>query len=393
MRLVKLASLKDCTGCMVCFDTCSHGALQMKLQNDGHYYPEVDENKCIHCFACERKCPVINGFDYTSLKEDSLPFVAWATDNDLRLKSTSGGVFAALAQKVLQQGGVVVGAISAGVDVKHIAIEKEEELFALQGSKYLQSDMRGIYRKTKSYLETGRFVLFSGTGCQIAGLFSFLGHDYDTLLTADLVCAGVPSRAVMDLFIKEVGVSPFRIRWRDKEEGWRHSLQISLYTQDGILKYKPGNCFFGGGFLCGYTNRYSCYDCKFCGKNRKSDFTLADFWGIEGFEEQCYAGVSCLVVHNEKAMSFLKSSNIEFHEVSWPMALKENYRMVLGRKRIPFERKLWSFALKRVPYSVLRRIYGGQKGRMEFLYLPYKVFCYVRYKRNVRWIQKNKEKA
>lgn len=387
----ELATFKDCTGCMVCIDSCKFGALSLTIGDDGHYYPKLDISKCIGCHTCERKCPVEADFKYNRPVDlRSEPYVAWAKDDKLRLNSASGGVFAALAYKVLEKKGLVVGAVSEGYHVRHIIIDKFDNLNLLQGSKYLQSMTIDVYNQVKAVLDDGKLVFFSGTGCQVAGLLSFLQKPYQNLITADLVCAGVPSSFIMEKFCREEKIIPEKIKWRDKEQGWRHSLQLTVYTRYNQLKYSPKNCFFWGGFLSGMTNRWSCYNCKFCGLDRLSDFTLADYWGIEGYDEEKFKGISLMIMHTKKALALLQEAPITYYKSSWQAALKENYRLILGRRHICVERRVLPFAFKHFSYKTLQKIYGGSIEKKDFLWYPYKLLKYIRFQLISRGIERDK---
>lgn len=390
-----LASRKECTGCMACADACRHGALRMVTGADGHFYPQVDPNVCIGCGACEKVCPVQSGMPYGANRGKSKPFAAWAVDKELLSNSASGGVFAAIATHILENGGYVAGAVSTGDDVKHIVIDSCAQLHLLQGSKYLQSDTRGVYKEVKKLLVAGNTVLFSGTGCQVAGLLCFLGKKYDRLFTIDLICAGVPSRLVMSRFCKEEKLSPEYIRWRDKEDGWQHGLRLTI-TSEGVKKrWKRQNCFWWGGFLGGMTNRYSCYDCRFSGADRKADLTIGDYWGCKDWKEQWHDGVSVVIVHSGAGQALIESSRLETRSTTWQDCTRENPRIVLGKRPVRWmlvERRIVPWAFKHLGYGALQKIYAGNIRRNDFLWLPYKVFKLVRWRLMQRLTNKHGSK-
>lgn len=385
MNKIKLniATRKQCTGCMACADACAKGALKIIVADDGHFYPQWNKEACVDCGLCEKCCPVTNHItDKIDVKE-SKPYAAWTTNEVLIKNSASGGVFAALAKYVLDAGGTVIGAASKGREVRHIAIDKIENLPLLQGSKYLQSNTQGIYKQVRSLLKDGKKVLFSGTGCQVGGLLSFLGKKYDNLITVDLVCAGVPSSFVMQRFCKEEKIEPKTIRWRDKENGWKHGLQLTLWTDNEIIKPKTATCFFWGGFLGGMTHRYSCFDCLFCGKERLSDITIADYWGVKGFDHQQYNGISVLIVHTDKAANLCERCELELHPTSWEDCIRKNPRIVNGHRPcqwMNFERKFVPYAFKHFSYATLQKIYAGNISSRDWLWLPYKIFKFCRWK-------------
>ena len=191
----RLASNTRCTGCMSCVDSCNFGALKAVRFRDGHLYPIWNPDTCIHCGKCEIVCPAVNDFVYGKTDGQSNPYAAWANEDELRLKSASGGVFAAVAVKILADGGCVVGALMEGFKVRHCIIDRIEDLHLLQNSKYLQGDLTGIYRAVLKRLRSGQKVFFSGTGCQVGALYSFLGKkNYKGhLVTEELISGGFPA--------------------------------------------------------------------------------------------------------------------------------------------------------------------------------------------------------
>ncbi len=174
----------------------------MVVDEEGFKYPQVDDEVCIECGLCEKTCPVINQ------AESCKPIKVYAAKNnneEIRLKSSSGGVFTLLAESIIKDGGVVFGVrFDSDWNAVHDYTESVEGLEVFRGSKYVQSDISDNFKKAKEFLKKGRKVLFSGTPCQIAGLKEFLRNDYDNLLTVDVVCHGVPSPAVWIAYIKSI---------------------------------------------------------------------------------------------------------------------------------------------------------------------------------------------
>lgn len=396
---ISLPFQKDCTGCMACADACRHEALKILTCDDGHKYPMVDDSKCIACGACEKACPIHEKLPYGNNFGKSIPFAAWCTDKELITRSASGGVFAAVAAQVLSAGGYVSGAVSIGKDVKHIVIDSLKDLHLLQGSKYLQSDTRGVYKQVKKLLIDGNTVLFSGTGCQVAGILQYLGKKYDRLITIDLICAGVPSSLLMSRFCEEENLNPEHIRWRDKENGWRHGLQLTITTNNQKNRWKTKNCFFWGGFLGGMTSRWSCYNCHFTGTDRISDLTIGDYWGCQEWKEQWHDGVSVLIAHSPKGRELVESSKLAIRPTSWADCVRENPRIILGRRpmqELILERKMIAWAFKHLSYETLNKIYAGNIQKRDILWLPYKLFKMLRWqltqfitKKRVKTILKN----
>lgn len=327
-----LADIKNCTGCLSCVESCPTDALYSRWNEEGHLTYGVNNDICINCLKCERNCPAINGYRYGENNlSRSIPYAAWCFDKVLRRKSTSGGVFAALAKQVIIQGGVVVGACMIDSVVKHRVISSLDEIHLLQGSKYAQSDTTGIFREVLIYLKQDRIVLFSGLGCQVAGLLNFLPKScqFDNLFTLDLICGGVPSRYLITKYLEREGSSVKSIEsFRNK-----NVYQFSVITSAGNIKMVPLDqrplplC----GFYTELTNKYVCYDCQYVGAHRKSDITIGDYWGDKEFESEHKEGLSIAVVHSEKMKRLMQQSDIEMHPTGWANFLFHNSRMVYGK--------------------------------------------------------------
>ena len=370
MRLPLLADKKKCTACTVCVDTCKHQALSSYIDDDGHYYVKLDQEACISCHACEKACPVINGMNYSE-SENANFYAAWNKNDEERKQSASGGVFAAMAHYILDQGGVVIGAAAENIcNVRHVAIKTVDDLHQLQGSKYTQSSTEGIYKETFQYLKEGKLVLFSGTGCQVAGLLSFLkGKKYiGELTTVDLICGGVPSMLLLQKFVED---EPYKVKriisYRTKEKGWKPTgfvYNMKVEDEEGFIHdYTGKKNLVTTGFGTEMTARYSCYDCKFVGKQRMSDFTIGDLWGDTEFPHEHHNGVSLVIAHNMEAEKLLKDMTpyLQILSCDEDNASKNNLRLVNGQspKQYLLERKYLEFFFSRCSYKVLKKIYAN----------------------------------
>ena len=365
----QLAKYVDCTGCMACVDSCPNLALKTVRNKEGHIVPLVDNGKCVNCGLCEKVCPVMARLSY-SKSPIAKAFAAWAKDDSVREQSATAGAFAAFAQYILSIGGIVCGAANIdGLNICHICICKESELHRLQGSKYTQSNTTGIYKKIFDYLKEGKVVLFSGTGCQVAGLYGFLGkrHYKGILYTIDLICGGVPSHLLIDKFVESV---PYKVKrivsFRNKDDGWApEGFKYNLRVEDEsgqLHDYSNIRNLVTTGFACGMTNRYSCYNCQFAGTHRMSDFTIGDYWGITDYKEQHRNGVSVIVAHNELALDFLGRAHeyIEAYESDLSDILSHNKRLgkcVDNKYKLP-ERKYMGLLFNKFSYKTLNKIYA-----------------------------------
>ena len=200
----QLAQPKHCTGCTACASACPKGCIAMQADENGFLYPKIDEAACVHCGLCEQSCPVTSPLPVTM----QLPtaYAAYTRDEAVRLQSSSGGVFTELAKAVLDKGGIVYGAAyDETFRVVHRAVYHADELPPLRGAKYAQSDLGTCFFDIKTELQNGKWVLFSGTPCQVAGLKAFLQQEYETLLTVDFVCHSVPSPMAWDAYLATLG--------------------------------------------------------------------------------------------------------------------------------------------------------------------------------------------
>ena len=314
---------RNCCGCGACADTCPKGAIRLVEDVEGFRYPQVDESKCIHCDKCESVCP---------LRQDDSPprneisrwtpkfFAAQLLDQNDLDKVSSGGVFWALAKSVVLGNGIVYGARQAGVDtIRHVRAATLDEAAGLRRSKYLPSDLSGIYRTVRKDLDQGFRVLFSGTGCQVAGLLSFLGRSRDNLVTCEVVCHGIPSPAVWRAWRKEhevaVGKRIVGLVFRDKSAGWKNN-QYRIEYEDGSSAVASSVTHdFHAGYLAGLFNRPSCGSCPFASIPRQADLTLADYWQYKGElnDERASRGMSLASVNSHKGAELLREAEPFLH--------------------------------------------------------------------------------
>ena len=327
MNKIQLCDKYKCTQCMACVNTCPKNCIQMEDAGEGFCIPQIDRNICIECGACMKSCHMIshNVERQTPLKT----LACWTKNDEDRKKSSSGGAFSVLAREVLSKSGVVFGAtMDTNLQVKHICIEKIEDIVKLQGSKYVQSYLGDTYNRVREALKQNRLVLFTGTPCQVGGLLNFLRKKYDNLITCDMVCHGVPSQRAFDAFCERThlkgtcqGVS-FRFT-----AGWGFQLARELVapTQAGdsnsthfVRKVvNPKNAWYMRAFNKGLMFNEACFSCAYTTPQRVSDFTMADFWGLglkAPFNHPKFKGVSMLLVNNQTAWDIIKDNHSLFYE-------------------------------------------------------------------------------
>lgn len=327
--LPQLAGENDCTACLACKNICPKQAIDHYLAEDGHVYVKIDSLKCIGCLKCQQICEESRlCYGKNDLSASEL-YAAWAENDKDRANATSGGVFAALATTVLKAGGCVIGAELNGFDCKHTVIYSVNDIHRLQGSKYMASSMEDVYTIITEELPY-RDVLFSGLGCQCAGVLAFFkGFKTDyKLYTVDLVCGGVPSRILIDKFKEHypdvIGFLSFRSK--DKYE-------LRVCTENGEKTIKEKSLPLHG-FNCGLTNRYSCFNCQFAKAHRNTDITIGDLWDYSKFTFEHQRGVSMVIVHNNVGLNLLSNSKIKYEKIAWEGTLLHNKRIVCGKDHI-----------------------------------------------------------
>ena len=350
MRNTVLKEMDKCSGCGLCETVCPAQAIKMEYDKSGFIYPVIQKEKCIDCGLCERKCVVKT----VSVEYPRTCYAGVHLDEKIRAKSSSGGMFAALAEYTLEQGGVVFGAavVPKGkiVTVKHIMIKNKEELKKLQGSKYVQSDIRECYTNVKQQLAEGKKVLFSGTPCQVAAMKNYLGKEYDDLLLVDLVCHGTPSilhweKSIEEKLQNDEKVSAVSFRGK---EGYMQG-EIEFKTEaDRIRKenYSFRNDSYYSMFLNADSYRQGCYQCQYARPERDGDITIGDFWGFEKAYDRAQIekdakisleeGNSLIAVNTEKGLSICNKLNGEkmwLYAADYEEAVKYNPQLSQPSKK------------------------------------------------------------
>lgn len=347
--MINVSEKSKCSGCYACAEICPKKCIDMISDAEGFWYPKVNETQCIHCGACEKVCPITTSHSLAG-NGCAATYAAMHKKDSVRLKSSSGGIFSALATHVLEQGGVVFGAgFDENFNVVHKYVENMDELEALRGSKYVQSRIGNAYRQAEDFLKAGRLVLFSGTPCQIGGLLSYVKKPYENLITQDLICHGVPSPMVWQKYIEyrkaeANGAKPRKIAFRAKDEGWKRFSVSFLFENDTQYRETMDKDPMIRVFLKNLCLRPSCYDCHFKAKARKSDITLADFWGVKNVlpEMDDDKGTSLVMIHSQKGGELFEriSDSLQFVEADIDEAICYNSSMIKSVKK-PKKRELF----------------------------------------------------
>ncbi len=352
-KCINIIKDSDCCGCRACENICPKKAIKMVENSEGFLYPEVDKEKCVNCGLCTKICPWLNKIKRDKYLEKPICYAAKAKDKKIQKNSSSGGLFGVIAEYVLNNNGVVFGStMTDKLKVKHIMIEKKEELIKIMGSKYVISDTKGIYSKVKEELLKKKYVLFSGVPCQISALLNYLQKDYENLITVEIVCHGVPSQKLFDKYIEylenKFGGKILNYQFRSKKAAnWGTFKGYAELIKDNKIVNKKINADFDPyywSFLYSKNYRESCYNCKFANNKRNADITLGDFWGIENVDLNFvdYDGVSAVILNTKKAKEYFNkiSDDVEKIEVSYEDICKSNGQLKNPSKR-PAERDNW----------------------------------------------------
>jgi len=304
-----------CVGCGACVSICPLNCIQKAFDQEGFFYPQVNEEICNACRKCVHTCPGFNEIDLENAYMKPDFFGGYINQDAIRTNSSSGGIFTAVAEQTLSQGGMVYGAV---YDFDHMAVvhrraASHKALAPMRTSKYVQSDTYGIFEQVRQDLKSGLPVLFSGAPCQVAGLKLFLGRQQEKLLTIDLVCHGVPSPG---LFASHFSMredkleSPItNINFRTKDKGWGSFLNFYLKVESknrSVLTYAPLDPYYAI-FLANLSLRPACYNCKFASTNRVADLSLGDFWGVQKEHPELFdgRGVSLILANTQKGKDTL----------------------------------------------------------------------------------------
>lgn len=309
----------NCNGCQLCKEVCPKQAIEYEINNEGFWFPKVDYSKCVNCGICQKKCPnktpVENKYEMPVVK------AVWSVDNDVRLASTSGGLFYELASYVLNNNGYVCGCVYDD-DFKgahHVIINKKEELAPLMVSKYVESSMEGIYPQIKKLLSEGKQVLFVGAPCQCAAVYSYMNGKTDGLILVDFLCRGANSPKAWRKYIEHLEAKYegkiVSFRCKDKKNGW-HSLGVRAAFDNGKEYYADSHhdlrvvAYHKGNLM----ERLSCNECKFKTLPRISDITLGDFWGIKPEEvNNIEMGISLCFMNSEKGKEMINNISDRLH--------------------------------------------------------------------------------
>jgi len=328
--MIKIDDKRNCCGCSACYNACPQNCIIMLPDKEGFLYPLIDLNLCTDCKICEKVCPELDRYSENIIKQKA--FLVQHKDEKIRLQSTSGGAFSAIAEYVISKNGVVFGvAFNDTLEAIHTYVENIDDLHVFRNSKYVQSKVGKTFSQVKHFLNLGRLVCFSGTPCQIEGLLKYLNRDYESLITVDFVCRAVPSPLILEKYIQmqknRFGNEFSNIMFRDKHYGYKYST-LSIFSTKKFKIYHEGveSDPYLRSFFSNISVRPACYKCSFKKRYRKSDFTLWDCFTVDRFNKQMDddKGTTRILTHSNKANIILLelANNIHFIEIDVEKVIK-----------------------------------------------------------------------
>ena len=354
VNMPQLAAHDRCTGCGACSSGCPKGAIRMAPDREGFLYPEVTDG-CVQCGHCAHVCPVQKQREHRTAPQ---VFAVWSRDESVRQASTCGGAFSALAEYVLEGGGVVFGAaLDENLRVVHTAVKNVHDLSRLRGMKPVQSDTGDAYQQVRLYLDQGRQVLFSGTPCQVDGLYRYLGEHPERLLTCDVACGGVCSPGVWAQLVKSMAYvkqhRPTAVEFCGKLTGDRERRFRVKFEGGGRYDAPMGKCELGRGIARRLFMRPACHRCAYATTDRPGDVTLGDFSGGSFAPEEKKSGVSMLLINTVKGAQVFDMLPLERQH----RTLEEAEACCAALREPPMapaEREKFFHAMEQLPFQQVR---------------------------------------
>lgn len=330
-----------CVGCHGCATVCPVNCISMVEDAEGFLYPEVNVPRCTDCGLCRKVCPVMSR---TPSNDEPSAYAVKALDSTLREVSSSGGVFTLLAEQILDRGGDVFAAVfDDRLSVIHAGARSASDLDRMRGSKYTQSIVGNTYAQIRDRIRGECPVLFVGTPCQVAGLYSYLRGNTSGLLSADFICHGVPSPSVWTRYLafqeEHSGSRVCNVSFRSKVSGWKDFSLVLEFENGSIYQQSHSQDLFMRAFLTDICLRPSCYRCEFKGRRRRGDITIADFWGIGHVlpEMDDDRGTSLVLISSGRGRSAFEgiSPRIEAEQVPLAIALEYNSAALRSARQHP----------------------------------------------------------
>lgn len=338
-KFLETGEKETCCGCTACKEICPVHAIQMRADEEGFLYPQLNATTCIHCKSCQAVCP------FSTLTNFATPKSVWAAvhkDREVLLRSSSGGAFTAFSDAVLDQGGFVAGVILQNNIVRHYLANSKQLTAQMCGSKYVQSELSDIIQQIREEINQQHFVLFTGTPCQSSGVRNVIGET-DNLVTLDFVCHGVPSPAVWkDYVTYKENIKHTRILFTGFRAKFPHKMGCyeTFKTEDGQNGWLPAyESPYLTGFLKGMLSRPSCYSCPYSQKLRASDLTICDYWGYEKHHSEFdpAKGISAILINSKRGQTLFDkaASRMNLHQTTLEQVAAGNANLNNATQRPP----------------------------------------------------------
>lgn len=363
--MIEIKNKKDCCGCSACYSICPKNCIEMKADEEGFLYPNINKDICINCGLCEKVCPIVNKVEEKVFEQEG--YLVQNKDEKIREESTAGGAFTAIAKYVLDKKGIVFGVqYDENLNVVHSYVENEIDLKLYRNSKYVQSKIGETFKQAKKFLDEDRWVCFSGTPCQIEGLKKYLKKDYNKLITVDVVCHAVPSPLVWKKYLevqrKKYGNNIKNIIFRDKKYyGYKYS-QMTIRDNKGEDLGHLGveSDIMLRAFFSDICDRPSCYECAFKKRYRVSDFTIWDCFitGLIAKDFDDDKGTTRLLIQSKKGKEIFNDIKIDFKykNIKSDLLVEDVYEMINSVK-MNIERKNFMKDINRISSEELFKRY------------------------------------
>lgn len=344
MTINNIGNLLDkCTGCMACVDICPQKCIELIVEKDGFIYSKLNEQSCIECGQCYKVCPIINK---KVMKEKQELYAAYSGEKAERERGSSGGIYEVLAKYFLEKNFYICGAAFDNLELKHIITNNKDELVKILKSKYIQSNMVGIYNKIYEVLKKGQKVFYCGTPCQVSALKNFIPDKLkQNLVTADIICHGVPSQSLFDKYIKflekKYNTKIYEYNFRVKNNRYKHPHGYSIILDKNGKKVIKNGIYTQSSFYNAFKKylifRNSCYNCQYATLERVSDITLADFWGISryNFKGTLDKGISMVIINTNIGNKILEEIKDKIISKKYPIeyGIESNYCLTHSTKK------------------------------------------------------------
>lgn len=385
----------SCCGCMACEAVCPVHAIELDTRG-GYWYPKI--NACVYCGKCLDVCPILNS-EHNKVKEKNTAYIAYLIDEQERRKSTSGGLFFAIATYVIQHDGVVYGAaFDDSMRVTHHRASTKQQVTMLRGSKYVQSDIRLFFQQIIDDLKTKKMVLFSGTPCQVSAVKSFCEKkaNCDNLFLLEILCYGVPSPMIFQNHLKQIELNykdaVCNYLFRDESGGWGQYYIHSADLKNGMHLYNE-TLFqdLEKLYRSHYNVRQSCFECRYIGRKRCADITIGDCWGVHEITKEFDSkdGVSLVLINTSFGREVWNSicNDVNSLEIEYNVLEKSNGVLVHGPEKPNDYEEFWKWFQKRGYLETLIRFtpYGGIR------YSIYHKICNMKNRLRKKWYNEDRK--